>query len=101
MAVVLGRHRVATRVRPWHRNRRFFVRFTSGLICAPLAPELADRLELPLMVPPAPGTDPLDTTAYTVSVDTVGTGSGISTADRALTLRTPADPGTQPAPMAQ
>ncbi|MFG2938177.1 3,4-dihydroxy-2-butanone-4-phosphate synthase [Streptomyces sp. NPDC048282] len=79
------------------QNLGFFVRFTSGLICAPLAPELADRLELPLMVPPAPGTDPLDTTAYTVSVDAVGTGSGISAADRALTLRTLADPGTQPA----
>ncbi|MEU9407443.1 3,4-dihydroxy-2-butanone-4-phosphate synthase [Streptomyces sp. NPDC048281] len=74
----------------------FFVRFTSGLICAPLAPEIADRLELPLMVPPPAGTDPVDTTAYTVSVDAVGTGSGISAADRALTLRTLADPGTPP-----
>lgn len=78
------------------RSLGFFVRFTSGLICAPLAPEVADRLELPLMVPSAPGTDPLDATAYTVSVDAVGTGSGISAADRALTLRTLADPGTRP-----
>lgn len=74
----------------------FFVRWTSGLICAPMAPEIADRLELPLMVPPAPGTDTVETTAYTVSVDAVGVGSGISAADRALTVRTLADPATRP-----
>ena len=38
----------------------FFVRWTSGLICTPMAPEIADRLELPLMVAPAAGA--LDTT---------------------------------------
>lgn len=83
----------------------FFVRWTSGLICAPMAPEVADRLELPLMVPSAPGVDTttgtaadtaVETTAYTVSVDAVGVGSGISAADRALTVRTLADPGTRP-----
>ncbi|MFE5138677.1 3,4-dihydroxy-2-butanone-4-phosphate synthase [Streptomyces fagopyri] len=83
----------------------FFVRWTSGLICAPMAPEVADRLELPLMVPPAPGAAaatgtatglPVDTTAYTVSVDAVGVGSGISAADRALTARTLADPAARP-----
>ncbi|MET9902392.1 3,4-dihydroxy-2-butanone-4-phosphate synthase [Streptomyces sp. NPDC006446] len=71
----------------------FFVRWTSGLICAPMAPEVADRLELPLMVPSAPGAD---TTAYTVTVDAVGVGSGISAADRALTVRTLADAGARP-----
>lgn len=74
----------------------FFVRWTSGLICTPMAPEIADRLKLPLMVPPAPGTDAIETTAYTVSVDAVGVGSGISAADRALTVRTLADPATRP-----
>jgi 3,4-dihydroxy 2-butanone 4-phosphate synthase/GTP cyclohydrolase II len=72
----------------------FFVRYTSGLICAPMAPEIADRLELPLMVAPGPGTD---TPAYTVSVDAVGVGSGICAADRALTARMLADPATTPA----
>ncbi|MER5200340.1 3,4-dihydroxy-2-butanone-4-phosphate synthase [Streptomyces sp. NPDC002755] len=71
----------------------FFVRWTGGLICAPMAPEVADRLELPLMVPCPPGAD---TTAYTVSVDAVGVGSGISAADRALTVRTLADPAAGP-----
>ncbi|MFF5143019.1 3,4-dihydroxy-2-butanone-4-phosphate synthase [Streptomyces sp. NPDC013157] len=74
----------------------FFVRWTSGLICTPMAAEIADRLELPLMVTPAPGTGIIDTTAYTVSVDALGTGSGISAADRALTARTLADPTTRP-----
>ncbi|MFD8809655.1 3,4-dihydroxy-2-butanone-4-phosphate synthase [Streptomyces sp. NPDC059597] len=71
----------------------FFVRWTSGLICAPMAPEIADRLRLPLMVPSASGPD---TCAYTVSVDAVGVGSGISAADRALTVRTLADASTGP-----
>jgi 3,4-dihydroxy 2-butanone 4-phosphate synthase / GTP cyclohydrolase II len=71
----------------------FFVRWTSGLICAPMAPEIADRLELPLMVPSDPGTG---TTAYTVSVDAVGVGTGISAADRALTVRTLAGSRTRP-----
>ncbi|MFD5572931.1 3,4-dihydroxy-2-butanone-4-phosphate synthase [Streptomyces cadmiisoli] len=74
----------------------FFVRWTSGLICAPMDPEVADRLELPLMVPPVPGMDVAETTAYTVSVDAVGVGSGISAADRAVTARALADPGTRP-----
>ncbi|MFE9812278.1 3,4-dihydroxy-2-butanone-4-phosphate synthase [Streptomyces sp. NPDC005548] len=72
----------------------FFVRYTSGLLCVPLAPEVADRLELPLMVPARCG---VEETAYTVSVDAVGTGSGISAADRALTARVLADPNTRPA----
>lgn len=71
----------------------FFVRWTSGLICAPMGPEIADRLELPLMVPSDPA---VDAAAYTVSVDAVGVGSGISAADRALTARTLAGAGTRP-----
>ncbi|MET7290533.1 3,4-dihydroxy-2-butanone-4-phosphate synthase [Streptomyces sp. NPDC005573] len=74
----------------------FFVRHTSGLICAPLSGEVADRLRLPLMVEPAEGTDPAAMTAYTVSVDVVGTGSGISAADRAATARALADVSTLP-----
>jgi 3,4-dihydroxy 2-butanone 4-phosphate synthase/GTP cyclohydrolase II len=49
------------------------------------------------MVEPAPGTDPISTTAYTVSADAAGTGSGISAADRAATARTLADASTLPA----
>lgn len=66
------------------------VRHTSGYLCAPLPAEVADRLELPLMV--AHSQDPRGT-AYTVSVDAaVGVTTGISATDRARTLRTLADP---------
>jgi 3,4-dihydroxy-2-butanone 4-phosphate synthase len=71
------------------------VRHTSGYVCAPAAPELLDRLELPLMVP-----DNQDSlrTAYTISVDaSTGVGTGISAADRARTVRVLADPSAQPA----
>lgn len=68
----------------------FYVRHTSGLICAPMAPDVADRLRLPLMVPD--NEDP-EGTAYTVSADAAeGIASGISAADRAHTLRVLADP---------
>jgi 3,4-dihydroxy 2-butanone 4-phosphate synthase/GTP cyclohydrolase II len=72
----------------------FYQRHTSGLICAPMSPELADRLCLPPMV--SDNEDPAGT-AYTVSVDAVaGIESGISAADRAQTLRVLADPATTP-----
>jgi 3,4-dihydroxy 2-butanone 4-phosphate synthase/GTP cyclohydrolase II len=73
----------------------FFMRHTSGLICAPMSPEIADGLRLPPMV--QDNEDPAGT-AYTVSVDAVdGIESGISAADRAYTLRLLADPTTTPA----
>jgi 3,4-dihydroxy 2-butanone 4-phosphate synthase/GTP cyclohydrolase II len=70
------------------------IRHTSGFICAPMTNELADRLELPLMV--ADNQDPLGT-AYTVSVDAADRYStGISAADRAHTLRVLADVESTP-----
>jgi 3,4-dihydroxy 2-butanone 4-phosphate synthase/GTP cyclohydrolase II len=70
----------------------FFVRYTSGLICVPLTGERLDELRIPLMV--SPNTD-LNRTAFTVSVDyRHGTTTGISAADRAVTLRALADPSS-------
>jgi 3,4-dihydroxy 2-butanone 4-phosphate synthase/GTP cyclohydrolase II len=67
----------------------FMVRYTSGFICAPMSHEIADRLELPLMV--LDNQDPLHT-AYTISVDAADRKStGISAAERAHTLRVLAD----------
>jgi 3,4-dihydroxy 2-butanone 4-phosphate synthase/GTP cyclohydrolase II len=74
-------------------NIAFFLRHGSGIICAPMLEATADALELPLMV--GRGTDPLGT-AFTVSVDAGGCGTGISAADRALTLRALADSRTEP-----
>jgi 3,4-dihydroxy 2-butanone 4-phosphate synthase/GTP cyclohydrolase II len=66
------------------------IRHTSGYICAPMTSSTADRLGLPLMV--TENRDPLRT-AYTVTVDAAaGVTTGISAADRALTIRLLADP---------
>ena len=63
----------------------FFVRHTSGLICAPVSEERADELQLSLMVDQ--NTESMRT-AFTVSVDFArGTSTGISAGDRATTLR--------------
>ncbi|MFJ3406971.1 GTP cyclohydrolase II [Promicromonospora sp. NPDC090134] len=67
------------------------VRHSSGYLCAPMPTHRADALELPLMVEHSE--DPRGT-AYTVSVDAVGVSTGISAADRALTLRVLSDPGS-------
>lgn len=71
----------------------FFVAHTSGVICAPLTEERADELDLPLMV--VQNTEAMRT-AFTVSVDyRLGTSTGISAADRALTLTKMADPSAR------
>ncbi|MGP5033655.1 3,4-dihydroxy-2-butanone-4-phosphate synthase [Brachybacterium alimentarium] len=73
----------------------FAVRYSSGLLCAPMTAARADALQLPLMV--AENADPLRT-AYTVSVDaSADVTTGISAADRARTLQVLADPGSAPA----
>jgi 3,4-dihydroxy 2-butanone 4-phosphate synthase/GTP cyclohydrolase II len=67
----------------------WLVRNSSGFICAPMTNEIADRLELPVMVPD--NQDPRGTN-YTVSVDAADRiSTGISAADRAHTLRVLAD----------
>jgi 3,4-dihydroxy 2-butanone 4-phosphate synthase/GTP cyclohydrolase II len=71
------------------------IRHSSGYLCAPVPDEIADRLELPLMV--SENRDPLRT-AYTVSVDAAtGVTTGISAADRLRTVKVLADPGATPA----
>ncbi|MET9488009.1 bifunctional 3,4-dihydroxy-2-butanone-4-phosphate synthase/GTP cyclohydrolase II [Nocardia sp. NPDC006630] len=75
-------------------NIAFLVRYTSGVICVPMAGEDLDRLQLPPMT--AVNQDPKGT-AYTVSVDAIsGVSTGISAADRARTMRLLADPRTGP-----
>jgi 3,4-dihydroxy 2-butanone 4-phosphate synthase/GTP cyclohydrolase II len=71
----------------------FMVRHTSGVLCVPMTGERLDQLELPQMV--RASTDSMGT-AYTISVDAKGSGTGISAQDRALTVRTLADPSTEP-----
>ncbi|WP_432845108.1 bifunctional 3,4-dihydroxy-2-butanone-4-phosphate synthase/GTP cyclohydrolase II [Amycolatopsis sp. CA-161197] len=70
----------------------FVVRHTTGIVCAPMTAERADALRLPPMV--EDNTD-AHGTAFTVTVDHVGSGTGVSAADRAKTLRALAAPGTR------
>ena len=73
----------------------WLVRNSSGFICAPMTNEIADRLELPVMVPD--NQDPRGTN-YTVSVDAANRlSTGISASDRAHTLRVLADTRSVPA----
>lgn len=63
----------------------FMVRYTSGVLCVPMPPERAARLNLAPMV--ANNLDPMRT-AFTVSVDyKVGMTTGISAEERASTAR--------------
>ena len=71
----------------------FLLTHTSGVICAAILPELADRLDLPYMVSANPDDQ---RHAFTVSVDArLGTTTGISASDRALTITTLVHPSTQ------
>lgn len=71
----------------------FFVQHTTGIVCAPMTGERADTLRLPQMV--ADNTD-AHATAFTHSVDHVSTGTGVSAADHAATVRSLAEPITRP-----
>ena len=74
-------------------NLNFMATYGKGLICTPMSGELAERLKLPQMV-----TENTDNhcTAFTVSVDHIGTTTGISAAERAFTCRMLADENTKP-----
>jgi len=71
----------------------FLVKHSSGLVCVSMQEPRLNALDLPQMV--THNADPFRT-AFTVSVDyKYGTTSGISAADRALTLRALADPASE------
>jgi len=68
----------------------FIVRYSTGVICAPMTEERCDELRLPLMVEQNTESQ---RTAFTTTVDIIeGTTTGISAADRAATLRGLSDP---------
>lgn len=71
----------------------FILKEARGLLCAPMAPEVAERLRLPIM---AQDSDEKWGTAFTVSVDHKETSTGISAHERAFTLNKLADPTSRP-----
>ncbi len=71
----------------------FMARFGRGLICTPLTEARAAELDLFPMV--SENTDNMRT-AFTVSVDGIGTSTGISAGDRAATIRALVSADTRP-----
>ncbi|UCE98166.1 MAG: bifunctional 3,4-dihydroxy-2-butanone-4-phosphate synthase/GTP cyclohydrolase II [Dehalococcoidia bacterium] len=72
----------------------FMAKYGRGLICVPLTGERLDELKIPMMV-----TDNTSrfTTAFTVSVEAKhGTSTGISAADRAMTVQVLVNDATKP-----
>ncbi len=87
----------AERVRPEDVN--FMARYGRGLICLTLTRERCQRLGLPLMVR---DTYYHEGTNFTVSIEAArGVSTGISAADRALTIRTAVAPDAKPSDLVQ
>jgi 3,4-dihydroxy 2-butanone 4-phosphate synthase/GTP cyclohydrolase II len=76
----------------------FMAKYGRGLICVPMTKERLAQLDLPPMVPD--NTARLGT-AFTVTVDSVNGTTGISAADRALTVQALLDPASKPADLAR
>jgi 3,4-dihydroxy 2-butanone 4-phosphate synthase / GTP cyclohydrolase II len=72
----------------------FTIRYSSGVICVPMEGAALDRLQIPLMT--SQNRERMRT-AYTVSVDARdGVTTGISAADRTMTIRRLCDSATEP-----
>jgi len=77
----------------------FMAKHARGLICMPIIGERLDELNIPLMV--GDNTSKFST-AFTVSVEAKhGVSTGISTADRAETVKALIDPATRPEDIAR
>ncbi|CAM4503093.1 3,4-dihydroxy 2-butanone 4-phosphate synthase/GTP cyclohydrolase II [Paenibacillus endophyticus] len=70
----------------------FMITEARGLVCVPITQERAEQLDLPPMV--THNTD-YHGTAFTVSVDFVGTTTGISAYERSQTVKALIDPSTK------
>jgi 3,4-dihydroxy 2-butanone 4-phosphate synthase/GTP cyclohydrolase II len=78
----------------------FMVKYGRGMVCAPLSEQRCKELDLDMMVG---NNTSLHGTPFTVSVDLIGHGctTGISTSDRAKTIRALVDPATKPEDLAR
>lgn len=65
-------------------NINFMAKHGRGLICAPISSEIAERLNL---LPMTENNTDNHETAFTISVDSVETSTGISAFDRSLTVK--------------
>ena len=71
----------------------FIVAHTTGIVCTPMPEDRADRLWLPPMVA---NNQDAHGTAFTVTVDHIESGTGVSAQARARTVRALADPDCLP-----
>lgn len=77
----------------------FMAMYGRGLICLALSPDICDRLRLPLM---SPNNTSRFTTAFCEAIDAAeGVSTGISAADRALTIKVAIDPASKPSDLAR
>lgn len=78
----------------------FMSKHGRGLICTPLTDEIADKFNLPLMVP---NNTALHETPFTVSIDLLGHGctTGISAHDRSKTIKALVEENTKPTDFAR
>lgn len=77
----------------------FMARYGRGLICLPMTAERLEELKIPLMV--SDNTSKLET-AFTVSIEARrNVSTGISAADRAMTILTAISPETRPEDLAR
>ncbi len=78
----------------------FMVKYGRGMVCTPLSEQRCKELDLEMMVG---NNTSLHGTPFTVSVDLIGHGctTGISTSDRAKTIRSLVDPNTRPEDLAR
>ena len=72
----------------------FMLRHGSGVLCVPMSEEVAERLRLPPLADNQ-GPGPQTRTNFLTPVDHVGAGTGVSTANRAMTIRAIAADGSR------
>lgn len=71
----------------------FMLKYGKGRICVAVLPDVARRLDLPLMVGSHPDAR---RTAFTITIDHHSVKTGITAAERALTIREMLNPQSQP-----
>ena len=77
----------------------FMARYGRGLICLTLTQERCQQLNLPLMIH---GTDVMESTNFTMSIEAAeGVTTGISAADRAVTIQAAVKPDASPKDIVQ
>lgn len=79
----------------------FMAKHGRGLICLPMTPERLDQLQIPLQMSDAENTAALGT-AFCISIEARrGVTTGISAADRAMTIQVAVDPRSKPSDLAR